>query len=255
MITLVLQCLIAILKITFGCISLAVARHREGIPEVQRGAWLITGIGFLLLGVSGTAHSFGAVWAFVSGPGTTVFDSFLRWGPVGNHGRNVLAIGLALVLALQVRASWTPGRRLVWISVCTLLAAAGLGSWIGWQEGPLQQATHYSMIAVLDSMQMIMFGAVLLYALRTEGVDRLLWCSLALYAIRQALNALWWSGAAWIRVPDAWHTSPREIQIYSFFFWVAMLLTAAYRLLLARRGIRVPTLLEVAPRREPHLIR
>ncbi|HEX2095234.1 MAG TPA: hypothetical protein VHG28_22750 [Longimicrobiaceae bacterium] len=242
--TLVLQCLVVVLTLSFGIVSLRVSRHQTMHSEAHRTSWLLTGIACVILGANGAIQNVGAVWAFLAGPGTVVYQGFIRWTPVGNHSRNVLSIAFAVALLVQGFARLPLSKKVVWGYSLAFLLASGLGGWYGWEEGSLVEARHYLMIAVLDGVQMIFLFLALLQALRSEGMDRLLWVCLVLYAVRQALNVFWWSGAAWVRVPGAWHASLLEIQAYSSLVWTAMLSIAGYRLFLARRGVRVPALIE-----------
>jgi hypothetical protein len=116
--------------------------------------------------------------------------------------------------------------------------AAMVGAVIGGTEGPIVAARHFPRVVMLDLVELLILGSVLLVGV-VKSMDRLLWTFIVLYAVKLALNIIWMSARAWIGAPDVWVPSARGGAAISAAFWAAMLLTAGYRHRLARRG-RVP---------------
>ena len=82
----------------------------------------------------------------------------------------------------------------------------------------------------------------------------LLWGALALYSLHLAWNAIWYSALAWLNTPGAWSPNPVFLPLYMTVAYLAMVLLAYRRLVLARRGTHVPALLEPLSQRRPSLI-
>ncbi len=249
LLTLFIQALGAALQLLFGILALAAVRHREGFLPVRREAWWLTGATFTLLGAIQLVHTgIGAPWAYFSGPGTAVYEAYLRWSPVGNHSRGVLIIGFGVVLLLLVwRQRLNCFRQL---AVAALLLGTLLGGIGGWLEGSWIEARHYTLLAIGDTLQLIVISAALIVALSTRALDQHLWLCLSLYILMLALNVGWYSGLAWWNVPDAWVPNPLFMQMYRQVAYLGMLAFVLRRLVLARRAVQVPALTDPEPEPE-----
>jgi hypothetical protein len=247
-----LQSLLALSTVAFGVLALMVARRlgRSTLPSV---AWLVVGVAFTLEGISGIVQSSGAIWAVLAGDGSAVFAAYLRWSTVGNHGRSVLKIGLGLALLALPLMRRVPTRVLSGVVTAWLLAFMLLGSFVGWSEGPMQ-ASHFSVVALLDSFEMIVIWGALACALFTGAIDRLLWIGLAINGVRQALNVVWTSALVWSDTPGVWKPSVSTMQIYACAVLVVMIILAMKRLRLARKGVAVAGLFDALSSPQPRML-
>ncbi|HEV2126862.1 MAG TPA: hypothetical protein VGW38_29265 [Chloroflexota bacterium] len=247
--TLFLQALGAALQLLFGILALATARHQDAFLPVRREAWWLTGATFTLLGAIMLVHTaIGSPWAYFSGPGTTVYEVYLRWSPVGNHSRALLIVGFGVLLLLLVwRQQLAHFRQL---AVAVLLLAALLGGIAGWLEGSLIEARHFTLLAIGDTLQLMVISAALLSALWLRMVDEHLWLCLSLYALMLALNVGWYSAMAWLDVPGAWVPTSMHMQMCRQVAYLGMLAFVLRRLVLARRGVQVPAFTDPEPEPE-----
>lgn len=247
--TLFLQALGAALQLLFGILALAAARHRDAFLPVRREAWWLTGAAFTLLGAIMLVHNLiGAPWAYFSGPGTGVYEVYLRWAPVGNHSRGLLVVGYGVLLLLLAWRQRLAGFRP--LAVAALLLAALLGAIAGWLEGSLIEARHFTLLATGDTVQLMVIGAVLIVALWTRALDEHLWLCLSLYALMLALNVGWLSALAWWDAPGAWVPNSWHMQLYRQVAYLGMLGFVLRRLALARQGVHVPALTDPEPEPE-----
>lgn len=243
MITAVLQCLIAALKLGFGVAALRAARltREEGVRST---AWLLTGTAFALAGLNSVPHSLWALSAVLAGPDAAVYGEYLRWAPAVNYSRHaVMLVTPLLLLGLPLLCRLDRGI-LVRCTVGLLAGSGVLGGWMGTMDGDGGWARHFTVISALDSAEMILFGAALLASLVLGTMDRILWIALVVYATRQAINVVSFSALAWFQVPGAWSPSPQHIAWIGALHWALLLGLARHRLRLAARGERTPPLLE-----------
>lgn len=240
--TLVLQLVNSALTLGFAVLILRASRQGTWASRVCRDSCWLVGIAFAANGISQLVQGTLAVWAFVSGAGSTVYDTFLRFAPATNQSRTGLEIALALLLMLvAVRG----GRPLApWIPLAGLVAGWAAGATIGLSEDTLWGGQHYPMVALLDAIEMVALLGMLLLALSRNSMDRLLWVALFAHAMSQALNAIWFSAIAWRRVPGSWAPRTWTIQAEMAVLGCLMLAIAVHRYRFARRGVHVPTLLE-----------
>jgi hypothetical protein len=247
-----LQSFLALTTVVFGVMALMVARRlgRSTLPSV---AWLIVGIAFTLEGINGMVQSSSAIVAVLAGKESAVWAAHLRLSPVGNHGRGVLKIGLGLALMALPLARRVPARVLPVLVTAWMMLFMLVGSFLGWREGSMQ-AEHFSIVALLDSFEMIVIWGALIGALYTGGIDRLLWVGLALNGVRQALNVVWTSALVWRDTPGAWVPSVTTMQLYACAVLLFMIFLARKRLRLARQGVPVPGLLDVLLSPQPRML-
>lgn len=244
MVTLVLQCVGDAVTLLFAYLALRVAREGKADQELVRASWLVTGLAFTFTGASSTLQDVAGVWAFVSGPGTEVYDQYLRWSPIGNHSRNFLVVvyGLALLAVSQVRGALP--RSFPRLAAGALLAGAVLGGVLGWLEGPVVSGRHWSASAVFSLFWVVALFAALLGALWMNSMDRLHWICVAVYALHGVFDVFFYSALSWIRIAGAWAPRPAQIQFYNVLAYLVMIGITLHRSALARRGKRVPGLLE-----------
>ena len=251
MVTLVLQCLVGVLALVFGVLAVRVARSQNDGSPWQRLNWTTVGAAFAMGGISNSLYNVAAVWAFMSGPSSIAWASYLRWSPAGNYAGALTKIAMAVVLlAISLRASGWRQRHIAG----TLLAAYGAGSLLGWMEGSHEESVHYTNLAAFDMIEAVVLLGALFVGLVRNSIDRLLWICVGLYAFRQVLNVLFLSAMSWIRVPGAWAPQPVHLQIFAMVGYLLMAVIAAHRLRLARRGVHVPGLLEMPARTTPSMI-
>lgn len=246
MLTLVLQGVTSALLLAYGVAALGVVRGLSAEAGVQRAAWCLTGAAFTAMAVPAAFQDIAAVRAFLSGPGTPLYDQYLRWSPIANHGRTFLAIAFHLaLLTLALRRS-SPGLQF-WVATgIALIGFAVLGGLVGWNEGSVLSRVHYANTSILDATAFFILLGALLVALIRNAMDRLLWICMVVYALVLGLGVLWHAALAWIRIPGAWAPSPLSMHIYRTIMISGMVAIAVYRLRLLRRGVPVPGLLDPA---------
>jgi hypothetical protein len=209
MLTLFMQCLVAILTVVFGVMALDAARRMPNAPEMHREAWWLTGCVFTILGISTALQlCVGAPWAYFSGKGTLAWDLYLRVSPIGNHSRGFLVVVYGAMLAgigwiSQVRRP--PFRTLV---VLASFAAMLVGGFVGWKEGYLVRATHYTATAISDAAELIVLLVALFIGVVWNTTDRLLWVALVIFTVHELFDVAWYSALAWADVPGAWRPPP-----------------------------------------------
>lgn len=249
MLTLALQLVNAALLLALGGSATRVGWQGEPLQDRRAAAWLLTGVSFLLMGGIKALQNVWGTWAFVAGPASSVYLSYLRWAPGANHSRSLVALTFGVLLTGLAARGWG-GERFWMATPPALVLGAALGAWLGWQEGELQGAVHYTAVSVLASLEMIVLLAALLAALSTSALDRLLWLCLGVYALADAISVVWFSALAWVEVDGAWSPSPWHGQLYHLAVYGVMLWLALRRLALAREQSPVPAPLEpLAPPR------
>jgi hypothetical protein len=255
MATLILQCVVAVLTLVFGVAALRVGTELRGSPRLHHAAWVVTGVVFTILGISTAIQNcVAAPWAFFAGAGTPVYDTYIRFSPMGNHSRGLLIVAYgAMMVGLMVFCRGAKGR-LVRLSVGVSFLAMALGAYIGWKEGPLVRATHYTAMAVSDSAELLFLMGALFVAVIWNTTDRLLWLALVIFTVHELLDVGWYSALAWAGIPGAWSPSPLYLHLYASVGYLLMTVIAVRRANLARRGVRVPGLLEPPAQATPSLL-
>lgn len=238
--SIVLQWLVTVLFFLFGGVCIAVGRGLATTWSTNRKAWLLTGIAFALYGVNRLVQNSVGSWAYFAGPGTPIYDFYLSLAPVANHSRSFAVMAYLGSLLLLVTWARADRPRFVHAATVVLLLSMVLGGLFGWMEGSLLEQVHYSAVAVLNVIQLVLILSMLLVALMADAFDRLLWSSLSAYALSLALGSLWFAvlaGTGFWWTPAPWHMHAYRTVIY-----LLMVACAARRLVLLRRGARVPGL-------------
>jgi hypothetical protein len=240
MITLTLQLAVAAAVAAFAVLSLLIARQHRGVPEPHRSAWRVTAIVYLPYAVLQISQNTLAAVAYHVGEGHPLYRAYLVLAPVGNHSRTFVAFAFYAVLYLLARRGpFTPRgfRGVAWATAAGLLVGAAVG--VG--EGPLVAVRHYIDTAFADMAGFAVMGALLLYLMVRDTVDRDLWFSIALHGITSLFGVLYLT-----RVSVMGMQAPTQIWPLHAIRLFTMLLVAAlavHRYRMARRGRPVPGLL------------
>jgi hypothetical protein len=249
MLTLLMQCLVAILTIVFGVVALQAARRVPGRPDLHRDAWWLTGFVFTILGISTFLQlCIGAPWAYFSGVGTPVYDAYMRIAPIGNHSRGFLVVAYGAMMAGLTGIHRRFPRHLGTFVFVTSFAAMTAGALVGWREGPLVQVTHWTATAISDSAELIVLLAALFIGVVWNTIDRLLWVALVIFTVHELFDVAWYSALTWADVPGAWQPSPVYIHLYASVAYLLMIFLTDRRIRLARKGVKVPGLIEFPER-------
>ena len=239
--SIVLQWLVTLLFCLLGGVCLAVGRGLAATWSTNRKAWLLSGIAFSLHALNRLVQNTVGSWAYFAGPGTPVYEQYLLLAPIANHSRTFAM--MAYLGALLVLVAWTGADRprFMGMAVMALLLSMTLGGLFGWMEGSFVRQTHYSAVAILDVFELLLILSMLLVALVADGVDRLLWSILSVYAFSLALSILW--TAALVGTGFWWTPAPWHMHAYRSLLTGLMLACAVRRLVLMRRGADVPGLM------------
>jgi len=240
--TLVLQLVLPALFLLFGGTALLIARERGRVPRDYRLSWLLTGATFTLYGLVIGIQNACAAWAYVAGPGSRALELYLRYAPLGNHSRTFgsYAYCLAMLgLAFSPRLRNT-GR--VWLLAGLVAAGMMVGAAYGWREGAFVRQVHYTAVAMMTALELILLLAMLFATLVVPTVDRLHWFAVGLHTFGVALNILWYVGL--LGIGFGWAPAPWLMAAYRVMFAGAMAGLAVRRLILARKGVPVPGLID-----------
>lgn len=247
--TLFLQSAVAVLSFTFGWIALRVARRVDAPPG--RSTWELTGWGFLIPGVLGLLTSIAACGAYAAGPRSAVYRAYLLHVPAASYARTCAKIACGVMLCAGGPPARMSARRRTATCVVATLAAMLVGACIGHAQGALVPRTSYVNYSVFEAAELVAMLAALLAGLWRSSLDRSLWAALSLYTARQAVNPLLLGSFAWLT--NAGHNlASITIQAVGAVVYSAMVTLAAHRLLLARRGVSVPSMLP-ATERQPRM--
>lgn len=239
--TLILQNAVSLAFLLFGVTALAVGFIVRRDGDDRWPSWLLGGIAFTLHGANSVFQSVFGSWAFVAGSGTAVYDAYLRWMAELNHSRTSTLVFAFAVLLFVVLRRFQPRKAFWFVFACLYVVALGLGAWVGSAENTLVAERHFMLVASLDTVELLLLFVLLFAMLVTDRVDRLFWFAIALYGFALALNILWTSALTGINF--TWVPSPRHMHAYRLVTTLGMLGIAWRRLLLARRGVAVPSLL------------
>lgn len=250
MYTLAAQFAVGLLGLLFGIVAVHISRTDTSSPAVHRLAWTLTAIGFVAAGVSNLAQNAWGTWAMVEGSHSPVFTAFVRALPAGNYGRSILKAVLGLLLCLLPLLGRFPRGRTVAACSAVLLLMLPLGAVYGWREGALQRAVHLPTYSFFEIAEVISVFSALFIAVLWSTMDRWLWTATAIYAFRQALNAMSLAAMVFPGSPTRWSLHPLFVQVVGILSYSAMLWCAWKRYQLARRHQPVPPMVP-GPRKEP----
>ena len=245
MTTALMQVAAAALTLVFAALARDIARQRGGVSYVQRAAWVVVAVFFLWRSVPGVLQSLVMLRAAEAGPGSQEFALVVQWTPAMNYLRTLIAVAMGWTLAALPLLRGQRIDRVWWGTslACVLLAATGV--YVGWLEGPTSRA-HLVALTVLGAAELIGVLAGLTVGMLGDTLDRYLWIILCMYAVQVALNVMWYSSTAGFFYPGGWYPLPPLRYVYSFAVLVAACALARQRLALARRGVRVGGLMEIA---------
>lgn len=242
---LALQAISTLLSLAFGLVSLGIARKVARNGSGQQMVWLLTGSAFFGVYLVKAVQNVFGTFAFFAGRDTPLWNLYLAWAPALNHSRTVafvcFFVCLAWMPAYEARGA---GHAWLWRSLAAVLAGILAGGLIGAGEGALVGSTHLRASSILDSVELVVALGVLFTLLIRDGIDRLLWIALSLYALRLALNAVWLSAMMGIDHPAVWAPAPEQMQFYRIAVGALMLFVVLRRLNLANQGVAVPALFE-----------
>src|SRR5687767_13946504 len=223
----------------------------RGAPPFHRAAWQLVGIAFAVFALNMTVHAVFGTVAYVRGAESRTLADYLAWNAVFNHSRTVGLLGFCVALTgLMLTRGERPGPRFPWGAGIAVGGGMLVGALIGWREPSFTALRHYAAIAQWDVVLLLLLLGVLFAGVLSSRVDRLLWFVLSIYAFSVALNVLWFAAFSRVDTPGQWAPRPWEIQLYRVVLTSLMVLLAAYRLRLARRGKLV---LGLAERPEPRM--
>jgi hypothetical protein len=249
--TALVQLASSILLLVFGIQALRVWR-RSGPVRRDRAAlaWGVTTANFLVVGGYSTAHALVSVPAVAAGPQSALFARMTSWVAATNAGRGgaSIAFGLLLVALLVAHrrhapriARWAP---VVLVAVAVAATAAGKLAPVSIPYGLV------TLVAVLNAATAVVLMAALLVAVQNDGMDQLLWLTLAVYAFKETVSV------SLLAVVSFWGVANVSLY-YAMFLWLQVILAAVMtglatrRLQLATGGRRVPALFEQLPALRP----
>jgi hypothetical protein len=246
MITLALQLVGALLYLPLGPLMLRVAAHETPMDdERHRLAWWILGSGFCVMAVHGLAQNAWAAWAFHHGLGSAVWDRYLAWMAVLNHGRAGVLLGTSVGLLWLLVVSSASPQSLRRRAVVVMLVGLALGSALGWLEGPVSNEArpHYYVQALLNAGEYALLIGIVGYGALSRAFDRLFTLVLAIYVTFLALNVGFWTVLALLDITGL-PLQPAHVHgVYRIVMVLTLLSLTLYRLRQARRGVVVPALL------------
>lgn len=245
--TYLLQCVNTLGLLTAAVLALrtAAALGAAGNPY-HRAAWRLVGVTFLCHGSAITLQNAWGGAAMVAGRGSPTWLAFMSWVPVMNHSRTFLMTGLMVGLIALAVLRPAP-HRLFWSFAYGLLAVGFvIGVLVGLREGEFSNARHNAAVAILDVPELVAVFVALFALLLTNRADRLLWGFLSIYAVGLALGVFWMTQLAQRDVPGTWQPPNWTLDLMRILMVVLMLALVARRLSYARKGKRVPGMLETA---------
>jgi len=253
-ITYFVQLAVGILGLLFGLQAARVPRADASSPAMHRLAWTVAAVGFVLAAASNLLQNAWGAWAQLAGKHSAVYTAYVRWLPAGNYGRTVEKAVLGLLFCALPLLAGLPRRRALALSTAVLLLTFPLGGVYGWREGPLQAGVHFSVYSVFELAEVLSVFTALFVAVLWGTMDRWLWTAIAIYAFRQALNALSLAAMVFRGDPDRWSLSPVFVQVVGVVSYSAMLWCAWRRWELARTHQPVPPMLPESRRPQPSLL-
>lgn len=252
--TFVLQCLnfLGLLAAAVLALRTAAALRAAGNPY-HSAAWRLTGIAFLL---HGSAIAVQNVWggvAIVAGMESRKMQVHMSWVPEMNHSRTFMMTGLMVGLIALAVLRTVPNRRFWWFAYGLLAVGFAIGVLVGVREGRYTEATHNSAVAILDLPELIAVFVALFALLLTNRADRILWGFISFYSVGLALGVFWMAVFSQRETPGAWVPPNWSLGLMRLVTVVLMLALVIRRLSYARKGKRVPGMLETATEPAPML--
>lgn len=246
MITYVQQLLACGILLLYGVLALQVWR-RAGPVRRDRAtlAWGVTAAYFLLTGIYSTGQSVLAGIGWAMGKQSPLMLWVMEWAVAANLARGALGVVFALLLLalLSTRRRWAlrAAHRAPVVLAGAVVAFTAMALHIPAFTNNLYWLGTVG--AVLSTITAVILMGALLAAVLNDGIDQLLWLSLALYTLKETVSVSLFAIIAWwsmTKAPQAWY----------FFYWFAVVLAtgmsvlAVRRLRLAGAGERVPALFE-----------
>lgn len=237
MLTLFLQLAVPVVLGAFAVLSLLISRQPRGVPEPHRTAWRVTAIVYLPYTAVQLAQNLFACAAFFAGAGHPVYQAYLWVAPAANHSRTFVSfVFYAALFLLARRGSLSPRqlRGVGWATAAGMLGGAALGL----EEGPLVAVRHFINTAFADIFGFVVLGALLLYLIVRDTVDRDLWFGISLHGIISLLGALYLTAMSLIgygRPSQIW-----QLHLIRVFTMLLIAGFALHRYRRARQGIAVP---------------
>ncbi|CAN5853381.1 hypothetical protein BH23GEM3_BH23GEM3_03230 [soil metagenome] len=209
-------------------------------PAIHQSTWRIAAGAFLLTGASNFIQSSAAVWAYISGPGSSVYSAYILYGIRLNTGRSLVEILFGMILIYWIFRDTGRSKPPGWI-YAALAASLILGGSIG-PGDPIHSTVYFPMIAALSFVELVVLGFALVLALLRKAMDRLLWLILATFVFAQAVSIGILSAFSWLDVPQVWAPGIQQFALFNTVVALVMTLLAIHRFHLARKGVQVPTL-------------
>ena len=248
--TFILQCVNN--AFLLGSALLCLHAGRLALPNpYHRAAWRLAGAGFLVHALDLVVqHVFGGV-ALTAGNESATMHAYLLWLPILNHGRTFLIVGLLLGLLLLAAYRREPDARFWRVAAALMAVGFVVGTVLGVAEGRFTNAGHYSAVSVWDMIELLLLMATLFTLLLTSRADRALWGLLSAYGLSLALGVFSFTLLSQIGVMDAWHPPPWTLQAERMVCHLMMVGFATWRVAAAKRGRKVPAMLEHSARPVP----
>jgi hypothetical protein len=247
MVTMGLQLLVTALLLTFGLLSLVIAGRAPFQKPFHKVFWTLAGIAFVAHATLQATQNLWGSLALAAGGSSATMATYLRWVPAFNHSRTFLWLAFSAVVVWFARRGTLPGRRAWGATLAALAAGLLVGALLGYHEGSILARTHYTRVALLDAIELVIVLTVLFIALVSGRVDRHLWGALAVFATMVALNIVWYAAMSMIDDKRVWSPAPWMMNAYRVVPTAVMVAIGVRRLQLARRGVKVPSLLDRGP--------
>ena len=227
----------------FTAIALACALAAHGVARAvprdeagHRSAWKLVGWCLLLFGGNmAVMHAWGTR-AMLGEPESPIMAGYLAWAPAFNHSRSALWLtccGLLTAMAFSPRLA-RDRLEPAWVTV--LVVGALIGAVLGGEEGRLVPSSHYTRVALGDTVELFAVMGTLLVTLVRSSVDRYLWALLTSFGAMVAINILWLAALSMVEDARVWSPSPFAMAMYRTVLMALMCGIAVQRLRLARRG-------------------
>jgi len=186
--TLAFQWLGAALNFLIGLVALRIGSSEARARPIHLAGWSVVGTALLFAGVVDVFQTSTAVLAVALGPGSFVYDQYVRWAMAMNHSRTGAEIAMGLVLAwLAVRGS--PSARGPAAAPWIIVAGLALGALGGVRtDGFL--FIDFLAIAASNTLELAVLGVALLLALIRSSIDWILWVAVAIKMLSQGINVL-----------------------------------------------------------------